>query len=163
VLTRARGIYIEDIDGKKFIDMHGNGVHNAGFNNPAVIEAVKKQLDEDMTFCPRRFTNVAAVKLVEITPAGLCRSLFCPGGSEAIEMALMLGKSFGGGLMPFAGIVTHEKYNVCRQRSLGHYTHEKNALCAAAAMAEIGYIEKNNLPSHAAELGLYALRSSAIK
>jgi len=71
---------------------------------------------------------------------------------------LVLGKSFGGGLLPFAGIVTHEKFNVCHQRSLGHYTHEKNALCAVAALAEIGYIEENNLPDHAAELGLYALR-----
>ena len=34
VLSRARGIYIEDMDGKKYIDMHGNGVHNAGYNNP---------------------------------------------------------------------------------------------------------------------------------
>ena len=50
VLSKAHGIYIADLDGKKYIDMHGNGVHNAGFNNPAVIEAVKKQLDEGMTF-----------------------------------------------------------------------------------------------------------------
>ncbi len=307
VLSRARGVYLEDLDGKKYIDMHGNGVHNAGFNNPAVIEAVKKQLDESMTFCPRRYTNIPAIKLAkklaQITPGGLVRSLFCPGGSEAVEMALMLarqvtgrfktisywdsfhgagfgaasvggeehfsggfgpmvpgayhvefpnyyrnpwgfitqeevdaeclrqielvlkrepetaaiigepisatpvvpsnrywkevkrlceqygallifdeviegfgrtgkmfacehfvtpdilvlGKSFGGGLMPFAGIVTHETYNVCRHRSIGHYTHEKNALCSAAALAEIAYIEENNLPDHAAELGAYAL------
>ena len=65
VLTKAQGIYLEDIDGKKYIDMHGNGVHNAGFNNPAVIAAVKKQLDEGMTFCPRLYTNVAAVKLAK--------------------------------------------------------------------------------------------------
>ena len=39
VLSGAQGIYIEDLNGKKYIDMHGNGVHNAGFNNPAVIEA----------------------------------------------------------------------------------------------------------------------------
>jgi 4-aminobutyrate aminotransferase len=70
---------------------------------------------------------------------------------------LVLGKSFGGGLMPFAGIVTHDALNVCRHRSLGHYTHEKNALCSAAALAEIGYIEENNLVDHAAELGAYAL------
>ena len=65
VLKSARGIYIEDMDGKKYIDMHGNGVHNAGFNNPAVIDAVKTQLDEGMTFCPRRYTNVAAVQLAK--------------------------------------------------------------------------------------------------
>ena len=71
---------------------------------------------------------------------------------------LVLGKSFGGGLMPFAGIVTHDTLNVCRHRSVGHYTHEKNALCSAAALAEIAYIEENNLSDHAAELGKYALR-----
>ncbi len=50
--------------------------------------------------CPRRYTNVAAVnlakKLADITPAGLSRSLFCPGGSEVIEMALMLAKQVTG-------------------------------------------------------------------
>ena len=34
VLSRAYGIYIEDLKGKNYIDMHGNGIHNAGFNNP---------------------------------------------------------------------------------------------------------------------------------
>ena len=63
VLSRADGIYIEDLEGKRYIDMHGNGVHNAGFNNPAVIAAVKKQLDNGMTFCPRRYTNIPAVEL----------------------------------------------------------------------------------------------------
>jgi len=100
VLSRAQGAYIEDLDGKNYIDMHGNGVHNAGFNNPAVIKAVKKQLDEEMTFCPRRFTNIPAIelakKLAETSPGGLCRSLFCPGGSEAVEMALMLAKQVTG-------------------------------------------------------------------
>jgi 4-aminobutyrate aminotransferase len=71
---------------------------------------------------------------------------------------LVLGKSFGGGLVPFAGIVTLDKYNTCRHRSVGHYTHEKNALCAAAALAEIGYIEKHKLCKHAAEIGQYALK-----
>ncbi len=33
VIARAEGPFIEDLNGKKYIDMHGNGVHNAGFNN----------------------------------------------------------------------------------------------------------------------------------
>ena len=44
VLSRANGIFIEDLEGKQYIDMHDNAVHNAGFNSPAVIAAVKKQL-----------------------------------------------------------------------------------------------------------------------
>ncbi len=102
VLSKAHGIYIEDIDGKKYMDMHGNGVHNAGFNNPEIIRAVKDQLDTQMTFTPRRYTNSKAVdlaqKLAEITPGDLCKSLFCPGGSEAIEMAITLAKQITGHL-----------------------------------------------------------------
>ena len=100
VIAGAEGIYIDDLDGKRFIDMHGNGVHNAGFNHPEVMAAVRRQLDEGLTFCPRRYTNIPAIqlakKLAEITPAGLCRSLFCPGGSEAIEMALKLARQVTG-------------------------------------------------------------------
>jgi len=308
VISKTHGVYIKDLNGKEYIDMHGNGVHNAGFNNPYVIKAVKEQLDEELTFCTRRYTNIPSIKLAkkisEIAPGDLCRSLFCPGGSEAIEMALMLakhvtgcfktisywdsfhgagfgaasvggeehfrgglgpllpgnfhvefpnyyrnpwgfineedvdneclrqielvlkrepdisaiigepisatptvpsksywkgvkrlcknygallifdeiieglgrtgkmfaseyyivpdilvlGKSFGGGILPFAGIVTKEKYNKCGNRSIGHYTHEKNALCSAASLAEIEYIEKNRLCENAESLGKYAVK-----
>lgn len=307
VLSKAHGIYIEDIDGNKYMDMHGNGVHNAGFNNPEIIQAIKDQLDTQMTFCPRRYTNSTAVdlaqKLAEVTPGDLCKSLFCPGGSEAIEMAitlakqvtghfktisfwdsfhgagfaaasvggeelfkggmgpmmpgamhvefpnyyrnpwgfssqeevdkeylrqiktilerepgvaaiigepisatpvvpsknywegvkdlcerygalvifdeiiegfgrtgkmfasehfitpdvLVLGKSMGGGLLPFAGIVTKQRYDNLKHRSIGHYTHEKNALCSTAALAEMEYIQKNNLVENAAMVGAHAM------
>ena len=99
-IGKACSIYIEDIEGKRYIDMHGNGVHNAGFNNPEMIEAVKNQLDSQLTFCPRRYTNETTValacKLAEITPKTLCKSPFCPGGSEAIEMAITLAKQVTG-------------------------------------------------------------------
>jgi len=70
---------------------------------------------------------------------------------------LVLGKSLGGGIVPLAGIVTREKYNICKDRSIGHYTHEKNALSATAALAEIEVIEKNALCDHAAHLGTHTL------
>ena len=96
MIARAQGIHIEDLDGRRYIDMHGNGVHNVGFNHPAVVGAVRRQLDESLTFCPRRYTNIPAVrlakKLAEIAPGDLCRVLFCPGGTDAIEMALKLAK-----------------------------------------------------------------------
>ena len=78
VIARAQGIYIEDLSGKRYIDMHGNGVHNAGFNHPRGRAVREEQLDESLTFCPRRYTNIPAVrlakKLAEITPGDLCRS-----------------------------------------------------------------------------------------
>ena len=100
VLSKTEGPYIIDLNGKQYLDLHGNGVHNAGFSNPYVIEAVKKQLHEQLAFTPRRYTNIPAInlakKLTEITPAGLDRVLFCPGGSEAIEMAVSLAKQITG-------------------------------------------------------------------
>ncbi len=100
ILASAEGIFIRDLEGRSYIDMHGNGVHNAGFNHPTVVAAVRRQLDEGLTFCPRRYTNIPAIRLAkrlaEITPPGLDRSLFCPGGSEAIEMALTLARQVTG-------------------------------------------------------------------
>ena len=69
--------------------MHGNLVHNAAFNNPAVIAAVKKQLDNGMTFCPLRYTNVPAVelarKLAQITPEGFAGLFFVRGGQKPLK------------------------------------------------------------------------------
>lgn len=46
---------------------------------------------------------------------------------------LVLGKSLGDGIMPFAGIVTRSKLT----QSIGHYTHERNGLCGVAALSMI--------------------------
>jgi 4-aminobutyrate aminotransferase len=70
---------------------------------------------------------------------------------------LVLGKSLGGGLLPLAGIVTKEKYNVLQHRSIGHFTHEKNPLSATAGLAAIHYIESHELVKNAATLGDYLL------
>lgn len=307
VIDRADGAWLYDMEGKKYIDLHGNGVHNAGFNNDYIIEKLMKGLQEKKTFTPRRYTNEAAIelaeKLVSISPEGLDRVLFAPGGSEAIEMAitlakhitgnwktisfwdsfhgvgfqassvggerlfkkgrgplvpgalhvefpnydrnnwnfceakqvddeilrqleilfekegdiaciigepisstpvvpskyfweevkkmcekygallifdeviegfgrtgkmfacehfivpdiLVMGKSLGGGILPFAGILTREAYNVLQDCSIGHFTHEKNGLCALAGLGEIEYILDHNLVENANELGDYIM------
>jgi 4-aminobutyrate aminotransferase len=89
------GIYIEDMQGRRYMDFHGNNVHQVGFANPDVIAAIKNQLDE-LPFCTRRYTNRTAVelakKLAQIAPADLNKSLFCPGGAEAVGIALKLAR-----------------------------------------------------------------------
>ena len=52
----TRLIYIEDLQGRRYMDFHGNNVHQVGFGNPDVIAAIKAQLDE-LPFCPRRYTT----------------------------------------------------------------------------------------------------------
>jgi len=306
-LRSCEGIYIEDLQGRRYMDFHGNNVHQVGFANPAVIAAIKAQLDE-LSFCTRRYTNHVAVdlakKLAEIAPGDLNKVLLCPGGTEAIGMAiklarvvtgryktismwdsfhgasldaisvggealfrqgigpllpgtehvpppdeyrclwgcherggcdlkcadyveyvlekegdvaaviaepvrstpyvpraaywqkvrqacdrhgallifdeiphalgrtgtmftcenfdvvpdiLVIGKGLGGGIWPLAAIITREEFDVASERALGHYTHEKNPVACAAALATIEYIETHHLVAHARELGRYAL------
>ena len=95
VLRSCEGIYFEDLQGKRYMDFHGNNVHQVGFSNPEVITAIKSQLDE-LSFCTRRYTNRVAVdlakKLAEITPGKLNKVLLCPGGASAIGIALQLAR-----------------------------------------------------------------------
>ena len=303
VMRACGGSTIEDAQGRRYLDFHGNNVHQVGFGNPEVLAAIRRQLDE-LSFCTRRYTNRVAVdlarKLAEIAPGRLKKSLFCPGGAEAIGIALKLarlatgrhktismwdafhgatldtisiggeaifrqdmgplmpgtehappadeyrcvfgcaerggcdmtcaryveyilekevdiaavvaepirstpyipkpeywqiirracdrhgallifdeiphslgrtgrmftfenfgvvpdmvviGKGLGGGVLPMAAVIARDDLDVAADRALGHYTHEKNPVLCAAALATIGYIEKHALVDHARTLG----------
>ncbi|NIJ55748.1 aspartate aminotransferase family protein [Dyadobacter arcticus] len=95
VLASCEGIYLTDIQGKKYMDFHGNNVHQLGYRNPFIMEALKKQLDI-LPFSPRRYTNVPAIELAKklgsLLPGDLNRVLFAPGGTSAISMALKLAR-----------------------------------------------------------------------
>jgi len=306
-LRACEGIYIEDLQGRRYMDFHGNNVHQVGFSNPDVIAAIKAQLDE-LSFCTRRYTNRVAVdlakKLTEIAPGDLNKVLLAPGGTSAVGIALKLarlatgrhktismwdafhgasldaisvggealfrrgmgpllpgaehvppadeyrclwdchqrggcdlkcaryveyvlekegdiaaviaepvrstpyiprpeywqtirkacdrhgallifdeiphalgrtgemftcqnfgvvpdilviGKGLGGGVFPLAAVITREGLDVAADRALGHYTHEKNPVACAAALATIAYIEAHNLAENARQMGLYAV------
>ena len=94
-IRASEGIYLEDVQGRKIMDFHGNSVHQVGHGHPRVIAAIKAQLDI-MPFCPRRYTNQVAIdlarRLVELAPGELSKVLFAPGGTSAIGMALKLAR-----------------------------------------------------------------------
>jgi 4-aminobutyrate aminotransferase len=95
VLASCRNSSVEDLQGHRFLDFHGNSIHQVGFGNPQVVEAIKKQLDV-LSFCPRRYTNQPAVMLAErlarLAPGKLHKVLFAPGGTTAVGMALKLAR-----------------------------------------------------------------------
>ncbi|MGL4483718.1 MAG: (R)-1-hydroxy-2-aminoethylphosphonate ammonia-lyase [Anaerovoracaceae bacterium] len=68
---------------------------------------------------------------------------------------IVCGKGLGGGVMPLAAIITKEELNVAGEMSIGHYTHEKNPVSAAAALATIDYIDSKNLLKQSVEKGRY--------
>lgn len=98
-LEAAEGIYIQDANGKKYMDFHGNNVHQLGYGHPHVIERVQEQIAK-LPFSPRRFTNETAIecaeKLTQICGGELNRVLFAPGGTSTIGMALKLARHITG-------------------------------------------------------------------
>jgi len=94
-IAKAEGIWIEDKDGRRYMDFHGNSVHHIGYGHPKLVAAIKAQLDE-LPFAPRRFTCDVAVELAEITPGDLSKVLFTTGGSDANEVALKIARAATG-------------------------------------------------------------------
>lgn len=98
-LALAQGPGFTDLAGRRFLDFHGNGLHQVGYGHPRVLEAIRRQL-ETLPFCPRRFTNRPAValarRLAELAPGRLSKVLFAPGGTTAIGMALKIARAATG-------------------------------------------------------------------
>jgi 4-aminobutyrate aminotransferase len=99
VIKDARGCYITDKDGKQYLDFHGNSLHQVGYKNPYVLEAVKKQFDE-LPFIPRRYTADIAVQaasaLINKTRSKEFKVLFTPAGAAAIGLALKIARKATG-------------------------------------------------------------------
>ena len=98
-IRKAEGAYIEDLQGKKYLDFHGNNVHHIGYGHPRLKQAIAKQMD-DLPFAPRRFTCKSAVdlaqKLSDVSPGNLSKVLYTTGGSDAIEVAMKLARAATG-------------------------------------------------------------------
>jgi 4-aminobutyrate aminotransferase len=305
VLRGADGVCLEDLEGRRILDFHGNNVHQVGYGNPKVVDAVIRQLRE-LPFCPRRYTNKPSIelaqKLAQLAPGNLNKVLFAPGGTTAIGMAmklarvatgrfktismwdsfhgasldaisiggesvfrngigpllpgaehvpppdarhciwgcegkcnlkcadyieyvlekegdvaaviaetvrctpfippldywkkvraacdkhgallildeipiclgrtgkmfacehydvvpdiLVIGKGLGGGIFPQAAIIARDSLNIAADKSLGHYTHEKSPVAAAAGLATLECIESDNLLENARNIGSHAL------
>jgi 4-aminobutyrate aminotransferase len=94
-LESCDGIWLTDVEGRRIMDFHGNGVHQVGYRHPHVMAAVRRQL-ETLPFSPRRYTNRVAIdlatKLATLAPDPLGKVLFAPGGALAIGMALKLAR-----------------------------------------------------------------------
>ncbi len=76
---------------------------------------------------------------------------------EVVPDMLVIGKALGGGIFPLAALIARDNLNVMADRALGHYTHEKNPVAAAAGLAAIEYLERENVLEHTRTLGAYTL------
>jgi 4-aminobutyrate aminotransferase len=100
-----------------------------------------------------------ALLILDEIPIGLGRTgkMFACENFGVTPDILVLGKGLGGGVMPLAAILVREEFNQVAAASLGHFTHEKNPVSAAAGLATLDILQEGNLPAHAATLGAEAL------
>ena len=98
-IAHAEGIWIEDVQGRRYMDFHGNNVHHIGYGHPRLKAAITAQMDA-LPFAPRRFAcepaTALARKLADIAPGSLSKVLFATGGSDAVEIALKVARAATG-------------------------------------------------------------------
>jgi adenosylmethionine-8-amino-7-oxononanoate aminotransferase len=99
VAAYGDGPYIIDGAGKRYLDASGGAaVSCLGHSHPAVIAAIKAQLDKIAFAHTAFFTTEASEQLadhlIERAPAGLARVHYVSGGSEANETALKLARQY---------------------------------------------------------------------
>lgn len=101
-IGRAEGIYMYAPDGTRYIDLvSGVCVNNLGHGHPAIVKAVKDQLDQYLHLMVYgEFVQSPQVKLAhklaEVLPANLNSVYLVNSGSEAVDGALKLAKRFTG-------------------------------------------------------------------
>ena len=101
-VARAEGVYFYDLAGKKYFDLiSGIAVCNMGHSHPAIINAVKAQLDKYMHVMVygeliQQPQVELAEKLCALLPPSLNSVFFVNSGSEAVEGALKLAKRYTG-------------------------------------------------------------------
>ena len=93
-------------------------------------------------------------------PTGLGKTgrFFAAEHDGAAPDIVVLGKALGGGTLPLAACVARSDLNVAAEFALGHYTHEKNPVTAAAGLATLRVIERDGLVQQAAQVGAHALQ-----
>jgi len=100
VLHKGEGVYLWDINGKKYLDFTGNyGVCILGYSRPEIIQAIKSQA-EKLTACHGSFYNetraIFLEKLVKIAPKGLNKAFLGNSGAEAVECAIKIARKYTG-------------------------------------------------------------------
>ncbi len=121
VLERARGVYMWDTSGKRYLDgSSGAMVCNIGHSNANVLEAMRQQMEKSTFGYRLHFETEPAEQLAEetalLTPPGLDRVIFGSGGSEAVESAIKLARQYAlaiGQSQRWKVISRHPSYHGC--------------------------------------------------
>jgi adenosylmethionine-8-amino-7-oxononanoate aminotransferase len=94
-IKRGSGVWLEDFDGKRYLDAISSWwVNLFGHANPRINAALREQLDTLEHVILAGFSHEPAITLAErltaLAPAGLTRCFYADSGSAAVEIALKM-------------------------------------------------------------------------
>ncbi len=148
VLNGGEGRYLQDIEGKKYLDMMGGiAVNLLGYNDPGLNKVLKEVIDNGLLHCSNLYWNKWAIEAAEkLTKlSGMERVFFCNSGTEANEGAIKMARKFGNGR---SEIITME--NSFHGRTLGSLSATGQTKYQEAFKPMVGgfkYGHYNNLES----------------
>ncbi len=96
VLDRGEGVYLYDIEGKKYLDFAaGIAVFALGYGNRIYNDALKAQIDK-LTHTSNYYYNVPAIEAAKRLKAasGMDRVFFTNSGAEAVEGAIKAARKY---------------------------------------------------------------------
>jgi len=133
VVARADGIRFWDVQGKEYLDgLAGVYVVNVGYNNPRLVEAVRRQVETLPFNPPMHGTNPRAVELAmllaEITPGDLNTARLVSSGSEATEAAFKMARQYH-----------RQTGNPGKYKILSRYLSYHGATASAMSAGGVGY------------------------
>jgi putrescine aminotransferase len=100
VFEKGHGVFIQDIDGKEYLDAGSQLVsNNLGHGRMEIIDAAIEQarkLQFATVFAGWTHKTIikCAQKLAEVTPPGLDHFMFVSGGSESVELSVQLARVY---------------------------------------------------------------------
>jgi adenosylmethionine-8-amino-7-oxononanoate aminotransferase len=134
VIVRGDGPYVYDAAGKRYLDgLSGLFVSQVGHGRSELAQAAAKQASELAYFPLWSYAHPSAIELAErlagLAPGDLNRVFFTTSGSEAVESAWKLARSY------FKQVGQHDRYKVI-SRSIAYHGSSMGAL-SITGLAEI--------------------------
>ena len=150
VMERGEGVYLFDEDGNRYLDvMGGLGVNALGHAHPRMVAAMADQAGKIVHLSPQ-YSNRNASLLAEklCLMAGMTGAFFSTGGSEAVEGALKLARSYGrraGGDRKHGIVALNASYHGRTYGSLSVTGQEKYRADFNPGLPGISFVERNDV------------------
>ena len=158
VMERGEGSMLFDVDGKGYLDMMGGlGVNALGHAHPRMVRTMAEQAGRLVHLSPQYsnpYPSLLAERLCDL--AGMRGVFFSTGGSEAVEGALKLARTFGrqvGGSSKHEMVALKGSYHGRTFGSLAVTGQDKYSADFGPGLPGVQFVERNDVEALRAAVG----------